>query len=267
MKNVGIFLIARDAEDAVKYTMESLDKDAGELTDKYKFYLTMYENDSVDDTIDVMTDTPLKNISRLAVSEQTNFQKFGSVVSRERIDVMAACRTKCMDAFYRENGGIDLDFVVWVDVDYVFHEECLKNILNAVDEDDIADIASVYSIHGDIQKAPMELYDKWATRAKETDNWWGCPPYRLMPEVAEVYATYNGMCAFKAGPFNDGLRFKAESKHQPKLDVEHISVCEGFKDAGLDRVVILRDSLSVHFANPANIQRWLDQGAQGFQRQ
>lgn len=267
MKKVGICLIARDSEVMLKNTLSLLDADCGKLTEKYQFFLSMYENDSMDDTVDIMSEYPLKNIKSVVTSELTNNEKFGSVVSKERIELMARCRTRCVDALYEQVGG-DLDLILWLDVDYTWTNDAIEKLLDAVDEDgaNIADVASAYSLHADIQRPHMELYDKWATRYQKDHSWWHCSPHTFMPEAVPVYSTFNGLCAYKAGPFNEGLRFSAESESLPKLDVEHVSICEGFQKAGLGRVMLMKDLFSLHFADPNNLDPWMAQPNPWFER-
>ena len=261
MKNVLICSIARDVAPVIDYTLSVIKRQAEKLADDYNISMSIFENDSVDNTVDLINGFDWEGVLDFTFTSETlGTQKFDSVVDKSRIDGIAFCRNACMKA-------VDLskfDIVVWLDADYVQTEDCIKKLIEAVDsdKDGTADIASAYSLHADINRPEMELFDKWATRAKPEHIWWHCVPHKLLPDVVDVYATFNGLCAYKAQPFKDGLKFVSGSKHN-EVDVEHISICEGFADAGFGKIVMLKDVIVLHLHDQNNLIPYLENNTPG----
>jgi len=257
MQKVLVCMIARDASGIIRHTLANVRAQITSLKSSYDFTVSVYENDSSDNTLDLISGFDWKDSATVFVnSENVGSEKWESVESRGRIEAMAAARNKCMEAVDLN----DFDLVLWLDVDYWFTDGSIAELLAIVskEERDEADVASAYSLHADILRPNMELYDKWATRGEASQDWWTCTPYKFMPDVAPVYTTFNGLCVYKADPFKNGLRFSSESKNNA-LDVEHVSICEGFHDAGLNRVALVKKAISLHFHNGSNIIPWISQ--------
>jgi hypothetical protein len=254
MLNVLICMITRDSELMTINAMELIKRQAASDTmADCNITVSIFENDSLDGTASAIAGFDWDGlVVPIITSETLGTKKFDSVESKGRIDNIAKCRNKCMEAV----GDLSpFDIVVWIDSDYHFRYQSIRTLIDLVNSEK-ADIASAYSLHADYARPPMELFDKWATRGEELHDWWNCTPYDLMPEFAQVYSTFNGLCAYKAGPFKDGLKFSSKSKHND-TDVEHVSICEGFRDAGLGNIILARDVLANHFFKGSNLIPWM----------
>jgi len=255
-EKVLLCMICRDSAKMLPSVLVAATAQMEALSDKYEFSASFYENDSSDSTKEAIEgwEKPSNFGSMFAAFEITDKVHFPSVVSKERINQMAAFRNAAMD----QVSDLDsYDYVVWFDADYVWEATALSKLLGAVGEGGFADMASGYSLHADIQRPHMELFDKWATRGEELDIWWTCTPFKFLKDEAPVYSTFNGLCAYKAQPFIDGLRFSSSSKHQ-ETDVEHVSICEGFRDAGFGRIYLLKNVPLLHFMNTDNFAPWAE---------
>lgn len=216
-----------------------------------------YENDSKDDTVaqfeQALQSTPDNVESARIVSETLDTESFSSEVSVQRIANIANARNAALDAA----GDLSqYSVVVWVDSDYLIHEGVLQDLVEEVVEGEYS-IFSAYSLHADVNRPNGELFDKWATRAQQSDVWWNCTPIERLPAVVDVYSTFNGLAAFDAKGFVDGARFEPISQSAQinglDVDVEWVSICEQFRSMGLDKIALSTNSKVYHFLNAENI--------------
>ena len=255
MKNVLFCSIMRDKEPMLKYFLTQAISSAFSMKEDYKFHFSLYENDSKDGTKKILEETDWPDfLGEVKVtSEDIQTESFGSVISNQRIQNIASARNKCLNQFKKLQ---DMDYIVFADVDYAWSNGVLEGLFKELTENDL-DILSGYSLHADIKKAHMELYDKWATRAKPTHCWWSCTPYDMLNRLVPVHSTFNGLAIYKAEPFKEGVRFESSSANYPE-DVEHISVCEGFRKMGFEKIYMLKEAHLLHFSNTENFPVWLE---------
>jgi hypothetical protein len=267
-----LLAVARDCEDIVALQMGSVFKSLESMAN-IKFDIVIFENDSSDGTVEAFNEVfkgSPDNVNCRIVSEKLELEAFDSVISKDRIDKMALIRNRCLDQVEDFSAYAS---VIWMDMDYVLGDEAFSKILQPVLLGD-ADIVSVYSLHGDVQRPHKELYDKWATRGKKSDTWWNCTPHELLvglvmqPQTSllPVYSTFNGLCAFNAKGFEDGARFSSLSKSCEASaldhDVEWISICEQFSEMGLDGIYLDILVPAYHFANHKNMTEHYRQSAE-----
>lgn len=258
-KNVLVCSAIRNSGPMLDFFLSQIKETANRSSDKFTFHISLYENDSEDNTKYILEkfNWPKELFGNIVINmEDLGAKKFGSVISKERIDVIASARNNCLDQFDDLN---KMDYVVYADSDYAWSDDVLSKILEEMESED-RDIVSGYSLHADIGRPHMELYDKWATRAKDVDIWWNCTPYVMLKDKVEVYSTFNGLSAFKSKPFIDGLRFSSKSRLNEE-DVEHISICEGFREAGLNNIIMLKKAHLLHFMDCNNFRPWLEHQA------
>lgn len=254
-KKILFCCILRDCAPILEYFLSQLNSSIENLSDSYDFYISIHENDSNDSTVEILNNFKFSNkiIDKTITSEKLNTKKFGSEISNERIKNISTARNKCIENCKNIS---EIDYIIWSDVDYAWSDDCLKKLIEHSVEKDY-DIASGYSLHADIQRPHMELYDKWATRYKKHHNWWCCPPYEYLHDDIKVYSTFNGLCFYKSKPFIDGLRFCPKSSLTDE-DVEHISICEGFAKMNMNKIYLIKDIHVLHFSDLNNFPIWLE---------
>ena len=258
-----ILAVARDCESIVEIQMEALFEDL-KMMGSISFEVLIYENDSSDGTVEAFNNVFEKspdNVDCRIVSEKLDLEAYDSVVSKDRIDKMALIRNNCLDSVEDMS---DYAAIIWLDMDYHMEAQTIPKILAPVLLGD-ADVLSVYSLHGDVQRPEKELYDKWATRGQKSDTWWNCTPHELLyslvmqPQVThlKLYSTFNGICAFNAKGFVDGAVFSSMSLSAEingiDHDVEWISLCEQFSEMGLDKIFMDVMTPAYHFSSHENM--------------
>jgi len=246
----------------LKFFLNQVRETAERTEKKFEFSISLYENDSKDDSKLIIeefkwTDEWNDNLfGKVVVNcEDIGTEEFGSVESDDRIKNMVRARNMCLDQF---GDLVDFDYVVYADIDYAWSNDVLEKLIDKIDSDDNdMNIVSAYSLHADIKRPPMELYDKWATRHEKEHGWWSCTPYTFLSEEIKLYSTFNGLCVYEASPFVEGLRFSSSSQEFEE-DVEHISICEGFRERGLDSIWMIKAAHVLHFMDCNNFKPWLE---------
>jgi len=258
MHKVLILGITRDRGPIAKVFVEGLFDQISGMSESHDFDILIYENDSKDNTVSefksAFENKPANVSSAKIVSETINTESFASVATEARIDQIASARNRAMELA----GDVsDYDCVVWVDTDYLIHQGVLSALIDDVTMG-LSDIVSAYSLHADVQRPNMELFDKWATRLKKSDIWWCCAPIEMLENpVIDVYSTFNGLAAFNPAGFCNEKMFSSESESSVEngtgFDVEWVGVCEKFRNSGFGKIKLNSALLVYHFMDPANI--------------
>lgn len=258
MYKVLVLGITRDRGPIARVFVEGLFDQMSEMSETHNFDILIYENDSKDNTVSefnsAFENKPSNVSSAKIVSETINTSAFASLVTEARIDQIASARNRAMEIA----GDVsEYDCVVWVDTDYLIHRGVLMALIDDVTMG-LSDIVSAYSLHADVQRPNMELFDKWATRLKKSDTWWCCVPVEMLDNpIVDVYATFNGLAAFNPAGFCEEEMFSSKSESSIEngtgFDVEWIGVCEKFRNAGLDKIKLNCNLMVYHFMDPANI--------------
>jgi len=244
-----ICTIMRDNEKFLPRYFSQLKSFVTKLSDKHTFYLSIYENDSKDNTARMLREENYSLFPRYSViSGLKNTKKFGSVVAEERVKNLAHARNNAMlvDDMYK-----DVDYIMFIDSDIEYQDEFIYQLLNWK-EAGIPD-PDVYSGLNVVPQQPHEnntfpsytynnvvyrVYDTWATRRNSNEEWGSWHPDALKKPIDKFYATYNGVCLFKAEHIRSGIRFDHRNQRLGKFDLEIACLCEQLHAAGHHNIYI-----------------------------
>jgi glycosyltransferase involved in cell wall biosynthesis len=200
---------------------------------EYEFYLSVYENDSSDNTKSKLHTTDwsfLNGVSVVTENIQTDF--YGSVKDPVRVENLSKARNKAIEA-----GGFlsKVDYVLMVEGDLSFNMASVKELLNFKDIKPNFDIVSAVSI-----RKNGTHYDWWATRtgpvykpeASELD------PEYSRKHYGEYYSTSNGLVLYRAKPFQEGVRHGWINTVTKEFDCEMVVLCQNFRAKGYNNIYI-----------------------------
>lgn len=207
----------------------------------YDFYLSIYENDSSDATkSEILTKdwSFFKGVSIICENIETEY--FGSVKDATRVENLAKARNKAI-----ESGGFldKVDYVLMVEGDVIYSVDDVKKILEFKKIEPNFDIVSSMSL-----RKNGTHYDWWATRTSAYYN----------PERSEIednfdkkkygryYSTSNGLCLYRAKPFQKGVRHHWINTITKEFDCEMVVLCQNFHNLGYKNIFILYESIAHH---------------------
>jgi hypothetical protein len=225
-KTVAIIGLCRNLEHCLFQNLSKLENIASGFKD-YQFFI--YENDSEDNTVQILKQW--ENSKHQFKSEQLNVPKFNQSTTKQRIEVMAYGRNKCLE--YVRNNLSNYDFVWVVDLDFInISVEGIYNTISWLEQTPHAYGVAGFSYHNRVQPLPEGLvtkhkmltnYDSWAYRHTNwTDTyslgllywfwWWiplvGSPPF-------SVNSAFGGSSIYRTTQFLLG--------HYDTVDCEHVT--------------------------------------------
>jgi glycosyltransferase involved in cell wall biosynthesis len=208
---------------------------------QFDFYLSIYENDSDDGTKERLMShnwSFFKGVS--IVSEDIGTRLFGSTKDEERVHNLAIARNKGITG----GGFIDMvDYVLMVEGDNVYTAEDVVKLFEFEKEVPGFDVVSAVSL-----RSNNTHYDWWATRKSaifnpdnsELDQDWKRKSY------GEYYSTSNGLCLYRAKPFQEGVRHHWINAETKESDCEMVVLCQNLRAAGYKNIYISYKSFSRH---------------------
>jgi glycosyltransferase involved in cell wall biosynthesis len=231
-EKVMIYSIIRNAENTFPNFYKQLNNIVKDLPE-YEFYLSIYENDSKDNTRELLYGSNWSKFAGVSItSEKLNTPAFGSVKDPVRVENLSNARNKAIEA----GGFINLvDYVLMIDSDLRFDTDSVRRLLTFKEIEPDFDAVSAVSI-----RKNGTHYDWWATRTtpiyvetrSELD-----PDYNKKSH-GEYYSTSNGLCVYRAKPFQDGVRHGWVNKATGEFDCEMVVLCQNFRDNGFKNIYI-----------------------------
>jgi hypothetical protein len=198
-----------------------------------KFLLSIYENDSSDNTKDILHSLDWSFVSEKSIVTEnigTNF--YGSVVDEQRVKNLAGARNKTLDIGDFLNKS---NYVLSIESDIQYDLECAQRIINFESDYGVeADIVSAVSCKPS-KYDRKRLYDLWGTR-RTPDEEWGSIDNGT--DYKEYYATYNCFCFYKSAPIKKGAKFGWYNNRLKKFDCDTMVICENFRDIGHNKIYI-----------------------------
>ena len=207
---------------------------------EYEFYLSIYENDSSDGTMQRIMN---KDYSMFAgysiISEKLNTKYYGSVKDSDRVKNLSIARNKSLLAGNFLN---NMDYILVIDVDVEFKMPAVEKILN------FKKIVPDFDIVASATKRKRVLYDQWATREGP----------RYDPSIQELFESYkefpykkyysvsSGFCLYRSEPFKNGIRYDYINKVTGEGDCEMVVVCQAFKEKGYDKIYMAHEAEMFH---------------------
>lgn len=206
----------------------------------YEFYLSIYENDSNDGTKQKIFSKDWSFFNKVSIiSENINTKDYGAVKDGDRVKNLSIARNRAIEA----NEMLDkVDYVMMIESDFRFNMHTVKQILDFKDIEPDFHIVSAISIRNG------HLYDAWATRKKpqfEKGVPVLHPNYKNKP-YDKYYSTSNGICLYRAKPFQEGARYGWINTVTGEADCDTVVVCQDFIERGYDNIYILHNAEAYH---------------------
>lgn len=207
---------------------------------KYNFILSIYENDSTDDTVAKIQSKDWSFLEDFSfISEKLMTKNYGSVKSKDRVRNLSIARNKAIEV----PGFLDRsDYVMMIESDMRFDMKTMKQILEFEKLEPNFDIVSGLTVNN------HPVYDSWATR--KGPRFTSHEEVRLYDVTSKpydkYYATSNGVCLYRAQPFKDGVRYGYINPVTNKFDCDTVVVCQNFHKAGFDNIYIIHTAKIYH---------------------
>jgi hypothetical protein len=233
-EKILIYSIIRDTEPFFAKYYSQL-KMIVERFQQYEFYLSIYENDSTDNTkhfLNIADWSFIKPENLSIVSENINTKSYGSVKDPVRVKNLSNARNKAIEA-----GGFleKVDYVLMVEGDVRFSPVAIKKMLEFKGIKPDFDVVSAVSL-----RKNRKHYDVWATRKTPVYNTQHSdldPDYKRK-EYGEYYSTSNGLVLYRAKPFQEGVRHGWINKVTNEFDCEMVVLCQNFREQGYSNIYI-----------------------------
>jgi glycosyltransferase involved in cell wall biosynthesis len=210
---------------------------------EYEFYLSLYENDSVDATSSLMLKQDYSMFNGVSIiSEKINTRFYGSSKDEDRVKNLSLARNKALTA---NNFLNSVNYVLMIDVDVDFKMSDVEKILN------FKDLEPNFNIVAAATKRRRVLYDQWATREGP----------RYDPAIQELFEQYkkekytkyysvsSGFCLYQAQPFKDGARYGYINKETGEPDCEMVVICQEFQERGYKNIYMANQAEMTHNHN------------------
>lgn len=241
-ESILIYTIIRNRSSFVNKFYNQIKEIVSAFSDRYDFYLSIYENDSDDSTKEKIFRQDWSFLSGVSIiSENINTKYFESVKDGERVKNLALARNKAIEA----GGFLDKsDYVMMIESDIDFDISSVEKLLNFKNVEPNFHIASTISIKN------RRLYDWWATRKQpEYIDQYPLEDGYKKKKYDRYYSTSNGICLYRSKPFKDGVRYHWINTVTKQADCEMVVVCQLFKEYGYGNVYILHDAEIYHEHN------------------
>jgi hypothetical protein len=207
---------------------------------EYDFYLSIYENDSTDETKKLIQSCDYSMFKGVSlISENLGTQFYGSTKDEDRVKNLAKARNRALDG-----GGflIDMDYILVIDADVEFKMPSVKKILDFKNKQPEFSIVSAATLRKD------RLYDQWATR--ESHNYdpemqHKFETYRKEP-FKKYYSVSSGFCLYRALPFKQGVRWGHINLVTQSSDCEMVVVCQNFSKMGYNGIYMVHEAIMNH---------------------
>lgn len=230
--------IIRNAENKLNSWYNQI-KNIVSLNKDIDFYLSVYENNSTDNTKLLLNNFDFSFlVDKLIISEDLeNYKKFYkggydpySEESKDRVMKLSECRNKSLlgGNFYKV-----CDYVLFIEPDIIYNPDIIRKLIDKSIELNI-DIITPVSINSD-----GTHFDKWGTRFNKGDKWGDLTPkLRNNVSLIDVHGTFNCMALYKSKPIIDGCIFGYMSDVLNSHDCDTIIICENFRKEGYGNIKI-----------------------------
>jgi hypothetical protein len=232
-----IYSIVRNRENNVLVFYKQVRDIVKKFGNSYNFLLSIYENDSTDQTKEKIKNLDWSFVEHEILMENINTQYFGSTNDEDRVRNLANARNKAIEAkdFLHRS-----DYILSLEFDMAFNLQSIERILNFKNREPDFHIVSSISRNGRV------FYDTWGTRRNEHEKWGGLFDGWNRKSYDKYYATSNGICMYLSKPFKEGLRYHWFNETLGHHDCEMVVVCDRMHRMGYHNIFILYRALAVH---------------------
>ena len=228
---ISVFSMWRDSESYIHRTLnqlEDIEKNNPEISFSYYFY----ENDSVDNTVQILKSWLSSRDGKL-LSEKISFSKEGNVINDSRMIKMTYYRNRMIEL----GRLIKTDYSIIFDSDVIFEKDIVSKYLSKIDEETVMYTpyisqnikCKVCTCGKDSYYDVAALYDQYNVRALI----WSCNPFSNIfdrqslfnDQPIEVKSSFGGFVFIKSHPLNF-------CNWRTNGDCEHILFCEEISKYG-----------------------------------
>ena len=226
MKTILISTIVRNRADKLTRWYNQI-KELVLLDSENTYYLSVYENDSTDGSVDLLNSFDFSFLAGFKIQSENIgteyfYQENLESDRRTRVENLALARNKTL---FGTKFLSQCSHVLSVEPDIVYDP---RSIIDHIINSDF-DIISPVSKQGN-----FFLYDGWATRKNKDDSYWD---YNiLLYGILDVWSTFNCLCLYKADPFKFGLGFGFENPRTKNYDCDTTVICETFRMLGFSEI-------------------------------
>ncbi|MEY4570996.1 MAG: Cryptococcal mannosyltransferase 1 [Bacteroidota bacterium] len=203
------------------YTWYNQLKETVDSNPDHQFYLSVFENDSTDNSFDLLKSFNFSFFDGVQIlNQKLKTRMYGSVVDSERVMLLATYRNKTLKTELLNN----CDFVICIEPDIKYNVQDTNKIINNHDYD----ILSAASTHKN-----NIFYDTWATRPDDK-----CDRFYLdlNQGICKLWSTYSCYCKYNAEPIKKGINFGGFNKRLNKFDCDTAVICENFRENGYNKI-------------------------------
>lgn len=198
----------------------------------HKFYLSIYENDSIDDTVEKLNSYDFSMFEgHKVVCEKLDYPFAESVETEENIKILSECRNKAIF----NSGFLDIcDRVLVIESDVFFRPRAIRSLLNFNTKHNIdADIVTSMHLWDELSNV---LYDTYGTRhTSESKRDYQKKDWK-QKDFDEYWATFNGVAYMKADGFKQGAKYLWFNERFNTVDCDTTLICEEFRKLGFDKI-------------------------------
>lgn len=239
MSNILVSTIVRNREATIP-SWHSQIKDLVTQDPDNNYYLSVYENDSEDKSIELIKSLDYSFFKdHVILTEKLHTEYFASVQSFQRVDNLAKARNQ---SIYKSGFLNKCDYVLSVEPDSEYIAmEALEHVISQKNYD----VISGMSVCHNLEWPP--LYDSWATRKTKHDESWD---FSIALEgLIPVWSTFNCFCMYNAEPFKNNITFSGFNKRLDRPDCDTTVVCERFRSNGYNKIYMNCNFKIIHFMN------------------
>ena len=224
-KKISVFCIWRDSEKTIHKTLKQLEN--LESIEGFEFSYFFYENDSTDNTVDILKNWLSKRSGNIQ-SETLGARKFDSTTDKERMRFLCECRNKCKDLSLDNES----DYSLLIDSDIEFdNNNFLLQIESLISiKDSAMTTANVRQNIPDFtfNSSLDSYYDTYAFRDSYGNNglyWSDCPFIRKENRISWMFgqpqitmSSFGGFAIIKSYIFN-------KVKWHSDFHCDHVNMC------------------------------------------
>ncbi len=160
-KTIAVISLWRDSQTYIDTSLKQLSNQEDELGSDYSFFYSFYENDSVDDTPEILREW-LEDRQGILLSDKLNHPKWESVPSRKRTAAMAQYRNICLYAIRDKN----YDYLFIIDSDIFYDKDLFKSMIHLIDNNQTYGMVTSNTQQNVSDKFDLSkttsYYDSWA---------------------------------------------------------------------------------------------------------
>jgi hypothetical protein len=226
MKTILISTIVRNRASKLNKWYNQI-KNLVSLDNKNAYYLSVYENDSTDNSKEMLNNFDFSFLAGVKIQNEKIeteyfYQENLESNRKKRVENLALARNKTLFGITFLS---ECSHVLCIEPDIVYDPQSIIN--NIINSD--FDIVSPIS-----RQDGFILYDGWATRKEKEDVYWNNKIN--LNGVLDVWSTFNCLCFYKSDPFKFGVGFGFENPRTKKYDCDTTVICENFRKFGYDKI-------------------------------